>query len=87
MRKLTIVSIAAVAALGLTACESKKDAAAEKQADNLEQQAAQAPTESQETALNAEADRVEQQAGNADGGATTANTPNTSPSDPNAPAH
>ena len=34
----------------------------------------------QEQALNAEADRIEQQAGNADGGMTTANTPNTSPS-------
>ena len=87
MRKLTIVSIAAIAALGLTACESKKDAAAEATADNLEQQAAAAPTESQETALNAQADQVEQQAGNADGGATTENTPNTSPSDPAAPGH
>ena len=82
MRNLTILSVAAIAALGLAACtESKKDAEAEAKADALEQQAAQAPTESAETALNAEADRVEQQAGNADGGATTANTPNTSPSD------
>lgn len=87
MRKTLIVAAAAFAAIGLTACESKKDAAAEAQADALEQQAAQAPTEAAETALNAEADRVEQQAGNADGGATTANTPNTSPSDPAAPAH
>lgn len=88
MRNLTIISVAAVAALGLAACgESKQDAAAEAQADALEQQAAQAPTESAETALNAEADRVEQEAGNADGGMTTENTPNTSPSDPNAPAH
>ena len=87
MRKLIIVSAAAFAAIGLTACESKQYAVAEKQADALEQQAADAPTESAETALNAEADRVEQQAGNADGGATTENTPNTSPSDPAAPAH
>ncbi len=60
--------------------KSAADKQAEVQADALEQQAAAAPTEAQETALNAEADRVEQQAGNADGGMTTANTPNTSPS-------
>lgn len=80
MRKLMIASVAAFALAGLAACESPEDAAAEKQADALEEQAAAAPTEAEETALNAEADRIEQQAGNADGGATTANTPNTSPS-------
>jgi hypothetical protein len=82
MRNLTILSVSAIAALGLAACtESKQDAAAEKQADALEQAADAAPTEAQETDLNAKADAIEQQAGNADGGATTANTPNTSPSD------
>jgi uncharacterized protein YcfL len=81
MRKLMIASVAAFAMAGLAACgESPEDAAAEKQADALEEQAAQAPTEAEETALNAEADRIEQQAGNADGGMTTENTPNTSPS-------
>ena len=79
MRIQTIL-LAAAAALSLAACESKADKVAEKQADALEQQAAAAPTESQEKALNAKADAVEQQAGNADGGATTANTPDTSPS-------
>ena len=82
MRKLTVIAAAAFAAAGLAACtESKQDAAAEKQADALEEAAVAAPTEAQETDLNAKADAVEQQAGNADGGATTANTPNTSPSD------
>ena len=38
------------------------------------------PNEAVETQLNAQADAIEQQAGNADGGATTANTPDTSPS-------
>lgn len=80
MRKLIIAAVSTFALAGLAACESPQDAAAEKQADALEAQAAQAPTEAQETALNAEADRIEQQAGNADGGMTTANTPNTSPS-------
>ena len=81
MRKLIIASAAIALAGSLAACgESAADKSAEVQADALEQQAAAAPTESQETALNAEADRVEQQAGNADGGMTTANTPNTSPS-------
>jgi len=57
-------------------------------ADALEAQAAATPNEAQEQALNAEADRIEQQAGNADGGMTTSNTPNTSPSTtPPAPAH
>jgi hypothetical protein len=71
---------AACAALSLAACESKADAQAEKKADALEAQAAATPNEAQETQLNAKADAVEQQAGNADGGATTANTPDTSPS-------
>ena len=87
MRKLIIAAASVALAGSLVACgESAADKSAEKQADALEQQAAAAPTESQETALNAEADRIEQQAGNADGGMTTANTPNTSPSDPAAPA-
>lgn len=83
MRKLTITAIAVAAIAGLAACgESPEDAAAEQQADALEAQADAAPTEAQEQALNAEADRIEQQAGNADGGMTTENTPNTSPSIP-----
>ncbi|WP_029416042.1 hypothetical protein [Brevundimonas bacteroides] len=83
MRKLTITAIAVAAMAGLAACQSPADEAAEEQADALEEQAAAAPTEAQEQALNAEADRIEQQAGNADGGMTTENSPNTSPSDPN----
>lgn len=79
MRKLMLIA-AGVAALTVAACESKQDQAAEQKADALESQAAAAPTETQETQLNAQADAVEQQAGNADGGATTANTPDTSPS-------
>jgi hypothetical protein len=78
--KLFTLALAGVAALALTACESKQDKAAEAKADALESQAAAAPTEAQESALNAQADSVEQKAGNADGGATTANTPDTSPS-------
>ena len=81
MRKLIIAAAATFAVAGLAACgESAADKQAEAQADALEAQAAAAPTEAQETALNAEADRIEQQAGNADGGMTTENTPNTSPS-------
>lgn len=73
--------IGAAAALSLAACgESAADKTAEKQADALEAQAAATPNEAQEKALNAQADTIEQQAGNADGGATTANTPDTSPS-------
>lgn len=88
MRKLIIAAASAALATALVACgESPQDAAAEKQADALEAQAAATPNEAQEKALNAEADRIEQQAGNADGGMTTANTPNTSPSTGNAPAH
>ena len=67
------------AAIGLTACNSPQDKAAEAKADSLEAQAAATPNEAQEKALNAQADAVEQTAGNADGGATTANTPDTSP--------
>ncbi len=84
MRKLIIASVATFALAGLAACgESAADKAAETQADALEEQAAAAPTEAEETALNAEADRIEQEAGNADGGMTTENTPNTSPSTAN----
>ena len=80
MRKLIIASVATVALAGLVACNSPADNAAETKADALEEQAAAAPTEAEETAQNAQADAVEQQAGNADGGMTTENTPNTSPS-------
>ena len=83
MRKLIIASVATVALAGLVACNSPADNAAETKADALEEQAAAAPTEAEETALNAQADAVEQQAGNADGGMTTENTPNTSPSTAN----
>lgn len=80
MRIVTTL-LAATAAVSLTACgESKQDAVAEKKADSLEAQAAATPNEAQEKQLNAQADAVEQQAGNADGGTTTANTPDTSPS-------
>jgi len=75
-------ALAALAALSLAACESKADKAAEAKADSLEAQAAATPNEAKETQLNAAADTVEQKAGNADGGATTANTPDTSPSKP-----
>ncbi|WP_374274896.1 hypothetical protein [Brevundimonas sp.] len=81
MRKIFIAAASVFAMAGLAACgESAADAQAEQQADALEEQAAAAPTEAEETALNAEADRIEQEAGNADGGMTTENTPNTSPS-------
>ena len=80
MRKLIIGVVAALSLAGLAACESKEDAAAEKQADALEAQAAATNSEAKETQLNAKADAIEQQAGNADGGATTATTPDTSPS-------
>lgn len=80
MRKMIIASLSAVALLGVAACgESAEDAAAERQADSLEEQAEQAPTESQEEALENEADRIEQEAGNADGGMTTENMPDTVP--------
>lgn len=79
MRLMTL-ALAGVAAASLAACSSPADKAAEAKADSLEAQAAATPNEAQEKALNAQADAVEQQAGNADGGATTANTPDTSPS-------
>ena len=79
MRIVTLFA-AAGAVLSLAACNSPQDKAAEAKADSLEAQAAATPNESQEKALNAQADAVEQKAGNADGGATTANTPDTSPS-------
>lgn len=78
--RLTTITLAAFAALSLAACNSPADKAAEAKADSLEAQAAATPNEAKETQLNAQADAVEQQAGNADGGATTANTPDTSPS-------
>ncbi|MBX9459880.1 MAG: hypothetical protein KL785_00675 [Brevundimonas sp.] len=83
MRKLIIASVAAFAMAGLAACNSPADNAAEEKADALEEQAAAAPTEAQETALNEQADAIEQEAGNADGGMTTENIPNTSPSTAN----
>jgi hypothetical protein len=83
MRKLIIASAAVFALAGVAACESQADKTAEVQADALEEQAAAAPTEAAETALNEKADMIEQQAGNADGGMTTENTPNTSPSSAN----
>jgi len=72
--------IAGACAVSLAACESKADKTAEKQADSLEAQAAATPNEAKETELNAKADAIEQNAGNVDAGATTANTPDTSPS-------
>lgn len=80
MRKIVTAAAALFAIVGLAACESQADKTAEVQADALEEQAAAAPTEAAETALNEKADTIEQQAGNADGGMTTSNTPNTSPS-------
>lgn len=78
MRMIPVVA-AFAAALSLVAC-SQADQAAEEKADALESQAAATPNEQTETQLNAQADAIEQQAGNVDGGATTANTPDTSPS-------
>jgi len=78
--RLTTLTLAAAAAFSLAACNSPADKAAEAKADSLEAQAAATPNEAKETQLNAQADAIEQQAGNADGGATTANTPDTSPS-------
>ena len=80
MKTILVTTASILAALSLAACESKADKVAEKQADSLEAQAAATPNEAQEKALNAKADAIEQKAGNADGGATTANTPDTSPS-------
>jgi hypothetical protein len=76
MRKFFIAA-AALSLMGVAACDSPADKKAEATADQLEQQAAATPNEAQESALNATADRVEQNAGNADGGATTGNTPTT----------
>jgi hypothetical protein len=75
--RAVIAIAAACAAMSLAACESKADKQAEVKADALEAQAAATPNEAQEKALNEKADVIEQQAGNADGGATTANTPTT----------
>lgn len=77
MKKIAIAAAAVLALTGLAACESKADKVAETKADALEAQAAATPNEAQEKALNDKADKIEQQAGNADGGATTANTPTT----------
>jgi hypothetical protein len=83
MRKFTIAAAAMFAVAGLAACNSPADNAAEEQADALEAQAAATPNEAEETMLNEKADQIEQQAGNADGGMTTSNTPETSPSEMN----
>lgn len=80
LRTITAVAATGLLALSMAACSSPQDQAAEAKADSLEAQAAATPNEAQEKALNAQADAIEQQAGNADGGATTANTPDTSPS-------
>jgi len=64
MKKIALAA-ALVSLLGVAACESKADKAAEAKADALEAQAAATPNEAQETQLNKEADQVEQQAGNA----------------------
>ena len=80
MRKFTIAAAALFAVAGLAACNSPADQEAEQQADALEAQAAATPNEAEETMLNEKADQIEQQAGNADGGMTTGNTPETSPS-------
>jgi hypothetical protein len=78
--KFMTLAASAVMALGMAACSSPADQQAEAQADALEAQAAATNNEAVETELNAQADAIEQQAGNADGGATTENTPDTSPS-------
>ena len=83
MRKFTIAAAAMFAVAGLAACNSPADQEAEQQADALEAQAAATPNEAEETMLNEQADQIEQQAGNADGGMTTGNTPETSPSEAN----
>ena len=75
--KIAFVAIAAVSILGLAACESQADKSAETKADALESQAAATRNEATEQSLNKQADQIEQQAGNADGGATTENTPTT----------
>ncbi|MFP5296126.1 MAG: hypothetical protein ACLGG3_02230 [Alphaproteobacteria bacterium] len=83
MRKFTTAAAALFAVAGLAACNSPADEKAEQQADALESQAAATPNEAEETMLNEKADQIEQQAGNADGGMTTENTPETSPSEMN----
>ena len=84
MRKFIIAAAATFAVAGLAAAgDSAADRQAEQQADALEAQAAATPNEAEETRLNEQADMIEQQAGNADGGMTTENTPNTSPSTAN----
>lgn len=81
MRTTFTIAAAGLMSLALAACgESPQDKAAEQQADALESQAAATSNEQRETELNAQADAIEQQAGNADGGMTTENTPDTSPS-------
>ena len=77
MKKIVLAACALFALSGVAACESKADKQAEQKADALESQAAATSNEAKETELNKQADKVEQQAGNADGGATTANTPTT----------
>ena len=79
--RINAILIAAASTLALAACgQSQADKTAEKQADALESQAAATSNETAETNLNAKADTIEQQAGNVDAGATTENTPDTSPS-------
>lgn len=75
--KTALIAIAAISFFGLAACESKADKSAEAKADALESQAAATSNEATEQSLNKQADQIEQQAGNADGGATTENTPTT----------
>ena len=78
MKKLIIAAAAAFTLAGVAACtESAADKNAEVKADALEEQAAATSNEAAESQMNAQADRIEQEAGNADGGATTANTPTT----------
>jgi hypothetical protein len=78
--KMTTLAAAVAVMFTVAACNSPADTQAEATADALEAQAAATPNEAQEEALNAKADQIEQQAGNVDGGATTNNTPDTSPS-------
>jgi len=78
--RIQVAALITGMALAISACESQADKAAEATADKMEAAAAASPSEAVETDLNAKADMIEQQAGNADGGMTTENTPNTSPS-------
>ena len=77
MKTIALAAAALLAMTSLAACESRADKVAETKADALEAQAAATPNEAAETALNKQADQIEQKAGNADGGATTENTPTT----------